>query len=60
MFASGLFQNLMDNILEKLDERFPYLDNVLIHATDVEQLVDQVDQVLTCLREAVLCVQKEK
>ena len=58
--APGLFQNLMDNLLGKLEGVIPYFDDVLIHAPNLEKLADRVNQVLTCLKKAGLHVKKEK
>ena len=58
--APGSFQRLMDKILHGLPFVVIYLDDILIHSTDVSQHADNLRQVLHRLQSAGLTLKRSK
>ncbi|XP_058038083.1 uncharacterized protein K02A2.6-like [Ahaetulla prasina] len=58
--APGLFQGLMEQLLQGLPGVVPYFDDVLISAIDRSELVERLRAVLSCFWAAGLKLKKDK
>uniref|UniRef100_A0A2D4LMH6 ribonuclease H n=1 Tax=Micrurus spixii TaxID=129469 RepID=A0A2D4LMH6_9SAUR len=58
--APGLFQSLMERLLQGLPSVIPYFDDILISASDKPQLIQRVRGVLDHFRKAGLKLRKDK
>lgn len=58
--APGLFQNLMERLLQGLPGAVPYFDDVLISASSRNELISRVRAVLLRFRESDLKLKKSK
>ncbi|XP_033014646.1 uncharacterized protein K02A2.6-like, partial [Lacerta agilis] len=58
--APGIFQSLMERLLQGLPGVVPYFDDVLVSADSNQQLFERLRAVLTRFQEAGLKVKKEK
>jgi GT2 family glycosyltransferase len=57
---SGAFQRAMEEALEGIDDILIYIDDILIGANTLEELVEKRIQVLRRLRERQLIINNEK
>ncbi|XP_026527647.1 uncharacterized protein K02A2.6-like [Notechis scutatus] len=58
--APGIFQSLMERLLQGLPGVVPYFDDILISAIDKPQLLQGVRAVLDCFRQHGLKLKKDK
>ncbi len=60
--APATFQRLMDSVIGHLGKEFVlvYLDDVLIFSRTFEEHVEHLREVLTCIRDANLCIKLKK
>ena len=58
--APGSFQHLMDSILRGLPFSTTYIDDVLIFSPTLEQHVEHLQQVFSCLQDAGLTLRENR
>ena len=58
--APGIFQRVMENILQGISNVTVYLDDILLSSATESEHMQLVDQVLECLQKAGLHARKEK
>jgi len=58
--APGIFQRVMENVLQGIPNVIVYLDDILLSNTTESEHLQLIDQVLNCLEKAGLRARKEK